>query len=439
MDSQTIRTVLGKLQGEPDTDASWTELRSAVAAPGGDLSAEELQRLLAAARERHAARGEWEAVARLLDVAVEAANGTSIVVPLLREQADVLRDRLYDDEAAAVTYIRLVELDPSDREASTRVDELEAKRGKAAELAQKYLDELGGETDDTYRSAMLMHAAEMEVRFAGEGADLATAIERLEQAVRLDPANERAGSLLELVHRKAGRWEEVARVLERLADRAEQPAERVAAGVRLARVQVQHLGDQERAARAYEGVLRVAPSYPEAMDFLTGFYSGGERWAELVALYERELAAKKSNETELVGDMLQIAMLYWKKLGHARAADPWFSRIAKVEPANEAMLAFYRDYCGTLGDDGRLMDVLGAAQRSLRDGSKEKSAIATELARLAEGQANAQKAIEQYKAVLRNDPDHAEAREKLKSLYKQTQSHNALVELLRQQLERLPA
>ena len=439
MDSQTIRTVLGKLQGEPDTDASWKELKSAVAAPGGDLSADELQRLLAAARERHAARGEWEAVARLLDVAVEAADGTSVVVPLLREQGDVLRDRLYDDEAAAVSYIRLVELDPNDREASTRVDELEAKRGKAAELAQKYLDELGGETDDTYRSAMLMHAAEMEVRFAGEGTDLGTAIERLEQAVRLDPANERAGSLLELVHRKAGRWDEVARVLERLADRAEQPAERVAAGVRLARVQAQHLGDQERAARAYEGVLRVAPSYPEAMDFLTGFYSHGDRWAELVALYERELAAKKSNETELVGDMLQIAMLYWKKLEHARAADPWFSRIAKVEPANEAMLAFYREYCGSLGDDGRLMDVLGAAQRSLRDGSKEKSAIATELARLAEGQANAQKAIEQYKAVLRNDPDHAEAREKLKSLYKQTQSHNALVELLRQQLERLPA
>src|SRR5690348_12340928 len=132
-------------------------------------------------------------------------------------------------------------------------------------------------------------------------------------------------------------------------------------------------------------------------------------------------------------------MLYWKKMGHARAADPWFSRIAKVEPANEAMLTFYREYCASLGDDGRLMDLLGAAQRSLKDGSKEKTVIATELARLAEGQANAQKAIEQYKAVLRSDPDHSEAREKLKGFYKQTQSHNALVELLRQQLERLPA
>jgi tetratricopeptide (TPR) repeat protein len=439
MDSQTIRSVLGKLQGEPDTEASWSLLTSAVSEASGDLSKEELQRLLSAARERHAARGEWEAVARLLEIAVGAAAGTDAELPILREQAEVLKQRLYDDEAAALTYLRIFELEPSDKDANREVDELEAKRGHAADLAQKYLDEIPQASDDAYRSALLMHAAEMEVRYGSNGEGLSTAIERLEQAVRLDPANERAGQLLELVHRRAGRWDEVARVLERLADRAEQPTERAAAGVRLARVQAQHLADHERAARAYEGVLRVVPNYPEAMAFLTSFYSTHERWAELVSLYERELAAKKVNETELVGDMLQIAMLYWKKLAHARAADPWFSRIAKVEPANEAMLAFYREYCTSLGDDGRLMDVLGAAQRSLKDGSKEKAGIAAELGRLAEGQANAQKAIEQYKAVLRNDPDNTEAREKLKGFYKQTQSHNALVELLRQQLERLPA
>ncbi|MGC4094943.1 MAG: hypothetical protein QM756_44905 [Polyangiaceae bacterium] len=85
-----------------------------------------------------------------------------------------------------------------------------------------------------------------------------------------------------------------------------------------------------------------------------------------------------------------------------------------------------------------LMDVLQGAQRALKDGTKEKTKLAQEIARLAEGQANAAKAIEQYKSVLRQDPDNSEARERLKTLYKQTQGHNALVELLRQQLERTP-
>ena len=439
MDSKKIRAVLGTLQAEPESEAAWAELAEAATAKGGDFSSDEFERLLASARERHASRGEWDAVARLLATAVDVLADTPAEVGLLREQARTLQVELFDDEAASVPYLRLLEIDPNDSVASTAVDEIESRKGRSAELAKRYLDEVQGATDDVYKSSMLMHAAEMEVRYGGEAPDLTAAVERLEQAVRLDPSNEKAGRLLELVHRRAGKWEEVARVLERLADRVEGVEQRVGAAVRLARVYAQHLSDQERAARAYEGALRQVPNHAEAMEFLTEFYSGQERWADLVALYERELAAKRATDADLIGDMLQIAMLYWKKLGSARAAEPWFARIAKAQPANEAMLGFYREYCAALGDDARLMDVLQTAQRSLKAGSKEKAALNVELGRLAEGQANAQKAIEQYKAVLRDDPDNVEAREKLKALYKQTQSHNALVELLRQQLERTPA
>ncbi len=439
MDSKKIRAALGKLQAEPESEGAWNELAEAAATKGGDLSPEEFEGILAQARERHVARGEWDAVARLLATAVDALTDTPLEVDLLREQARTLQVELFDDEAASIPYLRLLEINPNDPVATAAVDEIEGKKGRSAELAKRYLDEAQGATDDVYKSSMLMHAAEMEVRFGGENSDLTAAVERLEQAVRLDPSNEKAGRLLELVHRRAEKWEEVARVLERLADRAEGADQRVGAAVRLARVYAQHLSDQERAARAYEGALRLVPSHAEAMEFLTEFYSGQERWADLVALYERELAAKRAADADLIGEMLQIAMLYWKKLGSARAAEPWFARIAKAQPANEAMLAFYREYCAALGDDARLMDVLQTAQRSLKAGSKEKAALNVELGRLAEGQANAQKAIEQYKAVLRDDPDNVEAREKLKALYKQTQSHNALVELLRQQLERTPA
>ncbi|MEP7050833.1 MAG: tetratricopeptide repeat protein [Pseudomonadota bacterium] len=103
------------------------------------------------------------------------------------------------------------------------------------------------------------------------------------------------------------------------------------------------------------------------------------------------------------------------------------------------MLNFYREYYGSLEDDTRLIEVLQSAQRSVPEASKERKAFSSEIAKLAEGTANAQKAIEQYKSILRQDPDSADARESLKRLYKQTQGYNALVELLRQQLERTPA
>ncbi len=136
--------------------------------------------------------------------------------------------------------------------------------------------------------------------------------------------------------------------------------------------------------------------------------------------------------------MLQVAMLYYRKLERPSAAEPWFARIAKIEPNNGAALNFFREYCVAQDDEGRLIDILQTAQRALPETSKDKAQLAREIAKLAEGQANAQKAIEQYKAILRQEPDNVEAREKLKVFYKQTQSHNALVELLRQQLERAP-
>src|SRR6188768_1021280 len=278
----------------------------------------------------------------------------------------------------------------------------------------------------------------MDVRYGGHNLSLETAVERLEQAVRLDPTNERAGRLLEHIYRSSNRWEELARVLERLADRSERPASRVAAGVRLARLYAQHLSDNERAARAYDRVLRVDASHAEAKGFLSEFYGNDERWADLVLLYERELKLRDTNDAERLGDMLQIAMLHWRKLSKPQDAEPWFERIRKVEPNNEGMLNFYREYYGSLQDDSRLIDVLQGAQRSVPDGSSDRKKLASEIAKLAEGTANAQKAIEQYKSILRQDPDSSEARDSLKRLYKQTQGYNALVELLRQQLERTP-
>jgi len=439
MDSQTIRTALGTLQAIPDSNEAWTALRDAAKASGGDLSTDELLRLLDAARDKHESRGEWAAVAGILEVASQATENTPREAEALGAQARVLSGEMFDDDGAGVCYLRLLEIDPGNSVALAAIAESESKRQRFAELAATYATEADQASDDVYKSSMLMRAAEMEVRYGGQSVSLETAIERLEQAVRLDATNERAGRLLEHIYRSGHRWEELARVLERLADRSEKPASRVAAGVRLARLYAQHLSDNERAARAYDRVLRVDASHAEAKAFLSEFYGNDERWADLVLLYERELKAKDSNDSERLGDMLQIAMLHWRKLTRPQDAEPWFERIRKVEPNNEGMLNFYREYYGSLQDDTRLIDVLQSAQRSVPDGSQDRKKLASEIAKLAEGTANAQKAIEQYKSILRQDPDSSDARESLKRLYKQTQGYNALVELLRQQLERTPA
>jgi tetratricopeptide (TPR) repeat protein len=435
MQAQTIRTALGQLQEDPESEPGWASLGGAIGAPDRDIDTKELLHLFAAARARHAERGEWEAVARLLEHESSLAEGTEAELAILRERARVLREDLFDEAGASAALQLALAIAPSDQTVVEALEDSEGKRQKWRDLVSTYLTEAEQAPDDVYKSSMLMRAAEMELRFAGESGDAAAMSERLEHAVRLDPTNVRAGKILERLLRQRGMWADVARVLERVSDRAETPKDRIEAGVKLGRLYARQLDDSEGAARAYSRVLKDRSDHAEAMTYLTELYIRAERWDDLVALYERDLKSKDLTNPERVGDMLQIAMLLWRKAGRGQDAETWFERIARLEPAQPIMLDFYREYTAGRDDQGRLMDVLGAAQRSMKDGP-EKTAISSEIARLAEGQANAQKAIEQYKGVLRQDPDNAEAREALKRLYKQTQGHNALVELLRQQLER---
>src|SRR5690606_2627305 len=135
------------------------------------------------------------------------------------------------------------------------------------------------------------------------------------------------------------------------------------------------------------------------------------------------------------GDMLQIAMLHYKKRNALSDAAPWFQRIRELEPANGVMLAFYRDFAKETGDEAVLLAVLQGAQKVLPEG-QEKQGITREIAKLAESQQDAQKAIEQYSALLRQDPSNRDVSESLKALYRKTQGYPQLVDMLRHELER---
>lgn len=437
MNTDRIRNLLGQLQANPDSAKAWEALAQ-IAIPSEPSEREELARLLRAAAQPHAERGEWEAVEQLTNLALSLSVDPRIQSELLAELGRIRRVELIEEDSGISAYRSALELSPGLAAAEHALSDHADRATRWRELVANYAQEAEAASDDVYRSSMLMRAAEMELRFGGESLDVERIVERLEQAVRLDATNAQAGRMLERRYRKAGRWEDAARVLERMASRARDSADRVAACVRLARLYRYQLDDSEQATQAYERLLREAGGHPEALEFLAQLYSLEERWDELVAVYERALKAKDQTGPESLGDMLQIAMLHAQMRAKPKDAEPWFERIRKIAPAHERVLAFFREYCQELGDEARWIEVLQAAQHAMPDG-KEKAKIAAELAELAEGQANAQKAIEQYKGVLRQDPDNESAREALKRLYKATQGFNALVELLRVQLERTPA
>ncbi len=410
MSAKTIKSALGLLQDDPDSGPTWQKLREEVETDPG-MTPDELAKLLEAARRVYEGRREYEPVQKLLEIELVAARGTSRERSILAELARVLDEDLMDDAGARAAYERLLAGDPKDADAGDSLDRTNAKRSKWRELLERYVQEAQGAGDPAFRSSLLVSAAEVVFRYGrndNEKEPLDRIVALLREALHLDPKNRRAEMLLERMLRDGGRWDDVAQALERFANEATQKDEKIAGWLRLARTFAKKLKSADRAAAAYERVLDVAPSNAEATSFLADHFTSREMWEHLVALYEGQLSSGAlRGKDEESGATLQIAMVHWRMRNRPEAAEGWFERLRKLDPAHPGMLSFFREWCTARGETARLATIFGDAQRATPDGP-ERGALVAEVAKLAEDGANAQKAIEQWRAVLRQDPRNKE-------------------------------
>lgn len=478
MSDSTIRSALGVLQDEPDNEQAWSDLKSAVgysaeegkAHPKG-VDVTELGSLLEAARRAHEMRREYDAVAELLEIETALATGDR-QIELAFELARVRDDVLLDDAGALAAYRRVLELKPDHETATEGIERTEVKRSKWKDLAQKYFTEAKQANDPAFKSSLLVSAAEIAYRYARpeleareearraeeeggpkskrkgkknkpakEGKDarrdlMEKIIGLLRDALTSDPKNRRAAILLERILFAEERWEELCEMLDGFANEVSAKDEKVAALTRLARVCLKKLSAKDRGMTAYEKILDLSPGHPEATRALVDRFTEGEMWDHLVSLYEGQLQGGGVRSGEEVGIILQIAMVNWKMRHKVDAAEPYFERLRKHEPAHPGMLGFFREWCVQKGEQTRLVQILTDAQRALPDGP-ERARLAGEIAQLAEEGANAHKAIEQWRTLLRSQPDNTEAREALKRLYRTSGSYNHLTDLLRGELERI--
>ena len=438
MSSQKIRSALGLLQDDADNETAWLELQDAVTAPDIGMSGEELADLLAAARREHEARREWQAVANLLEYEISLLHGTPQEFVRQAELARVLEDDLLDDKQAMVAYRRLLELRPDDPTATEAIERSEDVRSSWQGLAESKVKEAQAVDDPSIRSSMLSWAAETMFRYGHGEVENESLVTLLKEAVELDPRNRRALLLMERIYRDAEQWEEACGVIEILATESTVREERFGAWLRLARIVVRKLGNERRGVAAYERALDLYPAYPESMNFLSDFFSRNEQWDHLVALYEDQLRSGGFKPGQDMGIWLQIAMVQWRMRERPDLAEPYFDKVRRAEPAHPGMLGFYRAWCEEQGDTGKLLTIFTDAQRSLPEG-EQKAELGAEIAKLAETQEDVHKAIEQYKALLRQDPANEASRVALKRLYRQTGAWSSLVDVLRHELDRVAA
>jgi tetratricopeptide (TPR) repeat protein len=160
-----------------------------------------------------------------------------------------------------------------------------------------------------------------------------------------------------------------------------------------------------------------------------------------------KMAAQRAPREAAGNDVALLSgMVVWRLGGPSGGAspsaqaEPYFRRVRRNDPANAEVLAFYRDMFAGDADASQLMQVLVQARRALKkDDSEPRFELAQEMADLAEKKLGSlDRAIEVWRSVLREDGYDPRAAKALERLYREGQKWTALVELLKEEYDRVP-
>ncbi|MEO6951123.1 MAG: tetratricopeptide repeat protein [Polyangia bacterium] len=420
-----LDSALAALSSNPD-DAEALALLTSLAQPGNAAVA----RALADAVRVHRERGDFELCVRLLDLGAATERDDGRRADLVFDKGRILADELLRDDEATKAFERVLELRPDDETAEDALGHIALVRDNWQKILRKYLDEAKSSTDRQLTASLYLSVAELHARFQPD----AGVEQFLRKALEVDPRNQKASLRLERLYRAESRWEELGHLYEQRAEAAVTKEDRVLAYLALGELERSHRQRTLEASEADKKVLGIDPMNARALATLVEYYTTTEAWQPLIRVYENALRARPRGEPE-VGTLLQIAMIWWKKVGNLEAADEYWKRVRKADPAHPAMLEFYRTYHG--GDAGKLLPILQQAQR-LSGNEASALDLALETARAAAStRGSAERAIDLWKSVGKLSPGNVEAQAALTSLYESTEKWNALLELHKEALETL--
>ncbi|HVV49002.1 MAG TPA: tetratricopeptide repeat protein, partial [Polyangia bacterium] len=219
---------------------------------------------------------------------------------------------------------------------------------------------------------------------------------------------------------------------ERGQSREDRQAAEVAAGELC-----EQMGRGDEAFAHFRKALEANAYEPRALRAVRAKLTEAEAWADLAKVLEAAARTKRGEQD--VPLLVELATLFWKRLNQQEIAEPFFRRVRKLDPSNREMVEFYRAYHTARNETAQLMGVLAQAQKTESD-VERRVAMGIEMARAAEGRSqNADKAIEIWKGILRLKPHLPEAVASLRKLYTATEKWNALLELLKDDLDAVPA
>ncbi len=230
------------------------------------------------------------------------------------------------------------EMAPSDGDDLVR---LLRATGDAAGQADAYAQAAAESADARVGAAFQVAAGAIRLAIG----DLAGATEVLAAATTRAPDDLVARAIEAAVHRKAGRWQELARTLELLLERMTTPLARSNLLRELGKVAKDRLGDVAQARKALEQALALDPEDATTLVELARLCEKDQDWSRAVELRERAVESAKGSP-RAAAILLELGELQSAHLGDDAAARNAFERALELDDrsvqAIEALIGLHQ-------------------------------------------------------------------------------------------------
>jgi tetratricopeptide (TPR) repeat protein len=338
--------------------AAWAEILAE--APLEPAAVAGLERLLATPAARQAA-------ARVLEDVYRASGDARRLVAVLEQRLDqadasergpllgevaALHGRLGQKPQAFLAKLRQYREglaaggdDPSVRAALER---LAAETGSFEDLAAALEDALEQGVPGPLGVALRRR---LGVLYAERLQDPERALRRLEEAAREAPSAEIFGALARL-YRRQNAFRELAEVHRRHAEVVQDPTQRKDLLFEVATIMEDHLSDRDGAMEAYRQILAVDPEDPNALRLLGRLLGAAERWDELVAVMEREVAiAERRPDFALEAAELRFRLgrIRQQRLGDLEGALSAYQAVLQAVPRHPGALGALEELARATG------------------------------------------------------------------------------------------
>ena len=356
-----------------------------------------------AALERLYRRDErWPSLARVLERRAEigeAGGDASRAAALRRELATMRAEKLGDLEGAIARYEAAVAGDGSDATALKALVDLYDKTGRTDDYLRT-MERLAQVAPEAEKLATLRKlAAELEDR------DPVRAAAVYERLLGADPSADDAYRGLERVLEEQERWDELAALLRRHVAAVRTPAQRVELHLEAARVYEQHLADPAQAIEALLNALAIDDQNRAALAALPPLYARTGAHARAVEVLVRH-AALEVDGAPLYAEAGRLAA---EELGDLELAQRHYDKALSNNAEHAPTLRGLAGVHERRGAWGQAVELMLRAE-GVSGNRQDRVELLWRAGQLVEEKLeDAGRALELYERVLKLDPDHAPA------------------------------